>query len=272
MDQARCRSAMRISEMPLRRSLLLVLIAATLLALPPPAVLGGGPPAWLPRYDITMDLDVPNHVARLQMKAAWTNRHRTPAHELVFNAHSRYIVPANEVGFEAKILEILRMTPSDTLGVNTPALEVNKVTLDGKTPLDLAFTYEGDTKTALVVALPFAVGEGQSVTVSLDITMHLPPKQGRWGQWEGVTYLSNWLPVFAVYDDVVLAPAGPEERTTNIKNWQPTPFIPWHQPFFNEACIYHVRVTLPCNEVVASSGSVVRTTELKDGKKEIEIV
>src|SRR5260370_1478683 len=233
-----------------------------------------------------MDLAVANHAARLQMKAAWTNRHRTPAHELVFNAHSRYIVPANEVGFEAKILEILRMTPSDTLGVNTPALEVNKVTLDGKTPLDLAFTYEGDTKTALVVALPFAVGEGQSVTVSLDITMHLPPKQGRWGQWEGVTYLSNWLPAFAVYADVVPAPEKGDaahfhenelrplfpERTTNIKNWQPTPFVPWHQPSFNEAGVYHVRVTLPCDHVVASSGSIVETTERTDVTNDAEIV
>jgi hypothetical protein len=241
-------------------------------AVSPPAVRAGGPPGWLPRYDVAMDLDVANLTAHLQMKATWTNRHKTPAHEVVFNAHSHYVVPGNEVGFEAKILEILRMTPSDTLGVSTPALEVTKITLDGKTPEDLAFSYEGDTKTALVVPLPYGVGEGQSVTVTLDITMHLPPKQGRWGQWEGVTCLSNWLPVFAVYDDVVPAPNGPEERTTHIKNWQPTPFIPWHQPFFNEACIYHCRVTLPCDEVVASSGSIVRTTELKDGKKEVEIV
>ena len=65
----------------------------------------------------------------------------------------------------------------------------------------------------------------------LDFTMRLPQKQGRWGQWNGVTFLSNWLPVLAFYDD---------------NGWQPTPFIPWHQPFFNEAGIYTARVTLPC--------------------------
>ena len=28
----------------------------------------------------------------------------------------------------------------------------------------------------------------------------LPPKQGRWGQWHGMTFLAQWLPVVAFYD------------------------------------------------------------------------
>ena len=76
--------------------------------------------------------------------------------------------------------------------------------------------------------------QGQSVTLVLDLTLTLPQKMGRWGQWNGVTYLSNCLPVFAFYGDVVkhfeTLPGGAQ--------WQPTPFIPWHQPFFNEAGVY----------------------------------
>src|SRR5262249_56849434 len=87
-----------------------------------------------------------------------------------------------------------------------------------------------DTKTALIVPLPRPVGRGETVTVELEFTMRLPQKQGRWGQWQGVTFLSNWLPVLAYYDD---------------KGWQPTPFIPWHQPFFNEAGCSTARVTRP---------------------------
>ena len=68
------------------------------------------------------------------------------------------------------------------------------------------------------------------MTLEIDFDFRLPQKQGRWGQWQGVTFLSNWLPVLAFYDE---------------SGWQPTPFIPWHQPFFNEAGIYNVRVTLP---------------------------
>src|SRR5262249_20407399 len=43
--------------------------------------------------------------------------------------------------------------------------------------------------------------------------------------------------------------------------WQPTAFVPWHQPFFNESGIYHVSVILPCDQEVACTGKVVATTK-----------
>ena len=46
----------------------------------------------------------------------------------------------------------------------------------------------------MVVQLPRPVATGESVTIVLGITLHLPEKQGRWGYWEGVTTLSNWRP------------------------------------------------------------------------------
>src|SRR5439155_1076570 len=83
-----------------------------------------------------------------------------------------------------------------------------------------SFHYQPQNETALVIPLPRPVKQGESVTVEIDFIMHLPQKQGRWGQWQGVTFLSNWLPVLAYYDD---------------QGWQPTLYIPWHQPFFTEA-------------------------------------
>jgi hypothetical protein len=79
---------------------------------------------------------------------------------------------------------------------------------------------------------------------------------GRWGQWEGVTYLSNWLPVVSVYDE---------------EGWHPTPFVPWHQPFFNEAGVYNARVTLPACEKLACTGSVTAERPLPDGWHELSI-
>ncbi len=255
------------------RSPLVVLLAGAVLALWPACASAAGPPAWLPKYDLTMDLDIAGHSAHVQMRATWTNRHKTPAHELVFNAHSHYTVPEAQIGFSAKMLEILRINPNEVLGDSTPPVDITKITLEGKTPSDLKFSYEGDTKTDLVVPLPMAVGENESVTITLDLKVHLPQKQGRWGQWEGVTFLSNWLPVFAVYDDVVPPPPeSPVDHSANVGHWRPTPFIAWHQPFFNESCVYHVRVTLPCEEVIATSGSIVQTTPLKNGLKAVDIV
>src|SRR6476660_9638853 len=89
----------------------------------------------------------------------------------------------------------------------------------------------------------------------MDYLMKLPPKKGRWGQWEGITTLAQWIPVVAVFDEV--------------KGWQPTPFIPWHQPFFNEAGHYTVQVRLPSDQKLAASAGVLETRELEGGWKEV---
>jgi hypothetical protein len=246
------------------------------------AVRAGEIPPGLPVYDLTMDLDVAGHVAKLTMRATWTNNDTVSAKELVFNNHAHYVLPDKEVGLVAKTLEIFRVTPSEALGVKEPPLEVDKVWLPGATaqdrPVDLAFRHEGDTNTTLVVPLPFEVKPGQTVTIVLDMTMHLPQKQGRWGQWRDVTFLSNWLPVFAVRGEAPPPPPkeGKDESVSEAKRtydlrWQPTPFIPWHQPFFNEAGHYRVHVTLPCEQNVGCTGTITSRQDLPDGRRRLEI-
>jgi hypothetical protein len=230
-------------------------------AAPAPAL-----PPHLPRYSVDIDLDIARRTALVRQVATWTNPTATPTDTLVLNAHSRYVVPGSEIGFMAKMLEILRVQPSEALGYNTRPCEVRAITLGGQ---PLHFHFEGDTETDLVVQLPKPVGPGESVTVVLDLTMHLPEKQGRWGHWEGVTTLSNWLPVFAYYG---CKHFGPKPCLPNHGDrWQPVPFIPWHQPFLNESGVYDVRVTLPCEQVVATSGTIRATEQLPGGKQRLHI-
>ena len=227
-----------------------------------------------------MDMDLPGHLVHVTMRATWTNPHTAAARELVFNAHSRYVVPEKEIGLTAKTLELFRMYPGEGMGEKEPALELQRATLvDASGPgqnAPLSFNFEGDTKTTLVLPLPFEVQPGQSVTVALDMVMHLPQKQGRWGQWRGVTFLSNWLPVFAFFGPPPPPLLNPEKdpiiaAATCDPCWQPTPFIAWHQPFFNEAAHYHVMATLPIGEHVGCTGSIVASHDLGDGRCQIEI-
>jgi hypothetical protein len=245
-----------------RVGLLLALLATVLAAAPD--VRAAGVPSWLPRYDVHMELDVANATVAVKMLATWTNHAKTPATSLVFNAHSRYLVPDKDIGLMAKMLEILRMNPGEVLGATEPAFDLHSVTLsatENTLAAVLHFHYEGDTGTTLVVDLPRPVAPGQSAAVELDFTMHLPKKQGRWGVWDGVTTLSNWLPVFAVFDE-----SKPEG-----KEWQPTPFVPWHQPFYNEACVYHITATLPCEQHVATSGTITSVKDVGNGRQQVEI-
>src|SRR5579884_1304606 len=85
-------------------------------------------PSWLPCYDVELDLDVAGRRVHAILKATWTNPTTTPTQELVFNAHSRYVVPSGEVGLTAKTLELLRVNAGTTLGVKDPPLIINKIT------------------------------------------------------------------------------------------------------------------------------------------------
>src|SRR5579871_6876512 len=236
-------------------------------------------PTWLPRYDLDIDLDTEQHWAHVRQRVTFTNRHDRPAGELVFNAHSHYQVPDDDIGFTAKMLELLRMAPSDALDLDRcagPPLQVRRITLDG-TPRsfyyaeavypessshkpcapELVRSGVEEKATTLVVPLPFPIRRGEAVTIQIDFDFRLPQKQGRWGQWKGVTTLSNWLPVLAVYDNC---------------GWQPVPFIPWHQPWFNEAGIYSARVVLPCDQEFGCTAAVAAVTKRSDGLKQVDFV
>jgi hypothetical protein len=216
-------------------------------------------PSWLPRYDVDMVLDVERQQVVVKERVCWTNPHRTPTSKIVFNAHSAYSIPDKDVGFLAKSLEILRLAPKEALEFTGPPCRFQSVQLTPDAahphPQPLPFAFQEKVDTALEVTLPFAVAPGQSVTLDLEFTLHLPQRQGRWGQWKGVTFLAQWLPVVAFYND---------------EGWQPAPFIPWHQPFFNEAGHYTVRVMLPANQRLAGSSAIQNVQDAGNGWQQVD--
>ncbi len=239
------------------------LLGIVFLALVPTPAAAAEPPPWLPRYDLNLRVDTQQRLVTARQRITWINRHQRPAKELVFNVHARYTIPDKDVGLLAKMVELLRLAPSEALSFDGPALEMQKVHVftslspgqddvaDGQRTADIHFAK--DNPTALVVPLPREVGPGDAVTVELVFTVKVPFKKGRWGQWAGVTTLAQWLPVLAFYDN---------------QGWQPAPFIPWHQPFFNEAGIYSVTLTAPADQKIACTGSIQQSLDLGNGWKD----
>ena len=266
----------------------------------------GAPPAWLPKYDLDIRLDTTQRIGTVTERVTWTNTSDRPIAEIVFNAHAHYTIPSQDIGTLAKILEILRMSPSEAMSFDGPALDVRQVNLLSPTnaPVcQLPFHFQADNATALVVPLRQALQPGGSVTLELHLTLKIPPKKGRWGQWEGVTTLAQWLPVVAVYErrearderrgtkgegqdgqhpplpppsqgDISGSPGSqggdisgspPCEGGVRGGHWNPTPFIPWHQPFYNEAGLYTVRITLPADQKLACSGIIQESRDLGNG-------
>ena len=211
----------------------------------------------LPRYDLDVHLDVAKRFVQVRQVVTWTNTSSQPVDKIVFNAHAHYSVPDSDIGFMAKTLEILRLSPKESLSLDGPALEFDDVRMQNTAHMvKLAHGFPEDNATSLEVALPAKLQPGVSVTLELHYHLKLPARKGRWGQWEGITTLAQWIPVVAVHDDT--------------KGWQPVPFVPWHQPFYNEAGHYSVNVTLPCEQKLAASASAVKEIDLGSGWKRIE--
>lgn len=219
------------------------------------------PPANLPRYDLYVELDTHQHRADVRQKVTWTNTTKQPRSELVFNFYPHYKIPPKENLLLAKTLEMLRMPASDAidkLGRHGVVADIRLVPPVGQKPEStepLKYSYPEDRPTALTIPLPKPVNPGESVTIELKTLIDLPNKQGRWGHWEGITYLTNAMPVLAFCDDT---------------GWRPMPFVPWHQPWFNEAGVYRATIVLPVQERLACPAAIRGEKDLGDGRKQIE--
>lgn len=234
----------------------------------------GQSPPPLPRYGLKIKLEPVGHRVELNERVTWTNPGPLVTDQLVFNVHSHFKLPDKDVGMTAKMFEILRMMPGETLDLKGRAGNVQQVRLvqpagDPRKPSGsplvlekdkkpeeqiLPFSYQEENDSALVIPLPFPVHPGESVTIDLDFVLELPQLQGRWGQWQGVTTLNQWMPLLAYYD---------------ARGWHPTPFIPWHQPFYNEAGHFQVRLNVPTSQKIAATSRILEEREISAGRKEV---
>jgi len=218
------------------------------------------PPPHLPRYELAVRLDTTAHTAEIRQRVTWTNTTRRPLADLAFNFYPHYIIPPDDERLFANTLEMLRVTPSHGLDREGHPGRISDAALVAHSgrplaaPVALRFEYDVANRTTLRFPLPDAVGPGETVTIELGISLRLPNKQGRWGYWQGVTYLSNALPLLAFCDDT---------------GWRPMPFIPWHQPWFNEAGVFTARITLPADETLVCP-AVVKSERVADRWKTVE--
>ncbi|MFO0936412.1 MAG: M1 family aminopeptidase [Gemmataceae bacterium] len=217
------------------------------------------PPADLPRYDLTIHLDTNTQTAKLTSKVTWTNRSTKPSRQLVFNFYPHYRVPSGDYLLLSKTLELLRLNPSygiDRTGKHGQIQSVVLKSIKGRIVGDtaLTFLYRHDNMTAFEVELPEEIHPGESVTIEMQCDYRLPNKQGRWGNWQGITTFVNSIPVLAYHND---------------SGWHAMPFVPWHQPFFNEAGIYTASVFVPKDQKLACSAVMKSERDDQVGWKEV---
>lgn len=217
-------------------------------------------PPNLPRYDLDLKVDTGSGLVSFRMDCTWTNRADKPTDRVLVNFYPNYKIPPGDYLLLAKTLELLRLNPRygiDKKGQHgtISKVAVHRVGAAAVDPKPIPFSYRNDNPTALVVPLPGEVKPGESVSFEIVGSIQLKQLQGRWGQWNGITFLTNALPTIAYYD---------------ADGWHDTPFVPWHQPFWNEAGIYTTRLAVPKDQVVACSAVVDSTADADAGWKSVK--
>lgn len=214
----------------------------------------------LARQNIELELLPEQKILLVKQKIDWRNPTDRPLERMVFNAHAHFVLPSQDIASMAKTLELLRMRPSEVLGVDVPQLQLTMVQDGGAVPLK--FRFGGTTNTDLEVQLEKPLPPGQRQVIELSYQIRMENKQGRWGYWKDVWFLCQGLIHVAKIKD------KPAADSTYKDGWDPTPFYPWHQPFSNDPSNFRVRSITPPGLEVATSGNQESERELPDGRME----
>ena len=106
--------------------------------------------------------------------------------------------------------------------------------------------------TALTIELPRAVPDGDVLNISIALSATLPEYPERFGTWDGITLLGNWIPVVARRE------AG---------DWRFDEYGQIGDPFVAEVADYEVSIETADNDMIAGSGVITQIEAVAPGRR-----
>lgn len=105
----------------------------------------------------------------------------------------------------------------------------------------------------LKITLPEKLLPGKKIVLSLKFGLNLLEKAPCFGYYEELIYLANWYPILSIYEE---------------EGWSVGSYEGFNIPLYSEISSYEVEVILPPQEVVATTGTVIKE-EVGEGEKHI---
>ncbi len=113
----------------------------------------------------------------------------------------------------------------------------------------------GDINTILRVTLSKALAPQEETVIYFEYTVQLPNAVGRMGYGDDTININNWYPILAVYD---------------AAGWNLDPYYPIGDPFYSNIASYDVKLVIPENFQMASTGDLVKEQQRR-GKKTYQL-
>ncbi|MHA0858281.1 M1 family metallopeptidase [Paenibacillus sp. CMAA1364] len=114
-------------------------------------------------------------------------------------------------------------------------------------------------KSLIKVRLPRPVKGGESITLNMKFEVKLPHIFARMGVADNFVMAGQWFPKISVYE-----PTGLRSRTS--EGWNLHQYH-GNSEFYADFGIYNVRIRVPENYIVASTGFPIKTAQIAKGEK-----
>lgn len=206
----------------------------------------------LPRYEIEANIDTARHQISATEKVIFTNNSGKDTAAVYFHIYPHRKYTEEEIRFIYRYAAYFKINPYPE-GFQSGDLKIETIS-SGASPLP--YFIEGKDETILKVNLDPALKPGESKEINIVFKLDIPHAYGRFGWHKDIISLCRWYPILSVLDD---------------DGWHNYPFYIYHQPYFSDAAYYKVRLRLPKDEIVASSGILKQEKINSDGTKTLDI-
>ena len=203
-----------------------------------------------PIYKLDCKLDTQNHTLEATQELTFTNNYNQETDRLYFHIYPNRSYTKKEKNFLIRYAGYFKINPFPE-GFQSGNLNITS--LKGPNKQNLSYSIEGEEESILRIDLPKKLKRGDSIKIRLDFTVSIPHSYGRFG-WHSqneneIIALHRFYPILCMFDE---------------EGWHTYPNYLYHQPFFSEASMYKVNLTLPENYVVAHSGRLEKREETEN--------
>lgn len=192
------------------------------------------------RYEIEVELDTEKKTYSAYQKVTYVNNTGTVLDEVYFHLYPNAYK-------ELETAPILFNEDIMSKGYVPGYIEIEEIKVKGE---KAEYAIQGKGDTILRINLNEPLKEDEELKIELKYKGKLPINIDRFGYGENVFNFGNWYPIACAFDET---------------GWNLDPYYSLGDPFYSDIANYDVKITVPEEVIVASSGNIIK--EKKDKNK-----
>lgn len=197
------------------------------------------------RYNLKCIFDEKKNIIRVKQIVDFTNKYNTKLSEIVFHLYPNIYKSYDSI-------PIIKNFINKNLKEQIGKISIEKVKVDGE---EIQFCVQNQI---LKLFLGKPLEKGEKINIEIDFILKIPKGRLRLGYFDDIYSITNWYPILSVYDE-------------KIKTWDCTSFYPIGESNFSDVSDYMVRLILPKDMIIASTGNVVKEETFDENLKIVDI-